>query len=120
MRAIGYVSKTLAGDRRSEIEHQMWDTATRFGIELTMIAYAEAPPIDQLERLETLVRTDDPSYVFVPDLAHLGDIDPVDIDGCPDVYLLAEQRLYTIYLDNEEQPEGTPRIIEPWTGPGER
>ncbi|MFB7719408.1 hypothetical protein [Nocardia sp. NPDC056100] len=120
MYGIGYLSKALVGDQRSEIEHQIWDTATRFGIELTMIVYAEAPSIGKVERLETLVRTDDPSFVLVPNLEHLGGIDPTEIDGGPDVYLLAEQRLYTIYLEDQEQPEGTPRIIYGWTGPGER
>lgn len=130
--AIGYLSRRTSGKQCEADEHELQIDASvlGWGYELTMIVYArydiqdsdpqERETVDDdpdMTRLPSLIASEGADIVFVPSATHLCDGDIEVLTRFADVYFVDTGDWHTIYPENDDEPEGTPRVKTRSDGP---
>lgn len=112
--AIGYIDRTVSGDRAAVDESEMHCAADLLGYQLTAIVYGFESP-EAYKRLLGHADADGAGSVFVPSKTHLSEDDIEQISDVVNLYCIAEELLYTINCEPYHPgPDGTPLLTDMW------
>lgn len=109
---IGYLSCELSGADREKHESRIRHEADRLGMSISMIVYAESHISDRERRLLAVAELDNCDAILVPTVEHLPDFDLSELSQFVDVYCLDTGQLFTIHDEEDDEDEGTPKVVD--------